>query len=76
MIALLKRLAATVFAGGYTLSPIDFIPDVIPVLGQADDLAVILALIFYWYSLTTKDRSHTAPGDAVTGQIIDIKPVE
>ena len=49
---LVKRLMATGAAGVYTLSPIDLIPDVIPVLGQMDDLAVLLMLAYYWYTLT------------------------
>lgn len=44
----------------YTLSPLDFVPDIIPVAGQADDLAALLAgggsltflavLRFFWRS--------------------------
>jgi uncharacterized membrane protein YkvA (DUF1232 family) len=38
---LLKSLP--ILAGLYVLSPIDFVPDLIPGLGQLDDLGVILA---------------------------------
>ncbi len=41
----------------YTLSPIDLIPDVIPILGQLDDLGVLMA------ALTTFNR--LAPPDIV-----------
>lgn len=33
-------------AVGYFLSPIDLIPDAIPVLGQLDDLLVVPGLVF------------------------------
>ena len=76
MSPLLKRGAATVLAGGYTLSPIDFIPDVIPMLGQADDLVVILALIYCWYSLSKKDEVPARSSNEAAGQVIDIEPLE
>ena len=31
----------------YTASPIDFIPDVIPIIGWLDDLAVLVATGYY-----------------------------
>ena len=34
--------AMLVGAGAYLVSPLDFIPDVLPVLGQVDDLAIVL----------------------------------
>jgi len=76
MIMLLKRIAATLLAGGYALSPIDLIPDFIPILGQADDVAVLLALIYYWYSLSRTDESRPSRPSDPAGPIIDIKPAE
>ncbi|MFZ4663571.1 MAG: YkvA family protein [Caldilineaceae bacterium] len=40
------RVIAAIIAGLYTVSPIDVVPDIIPVLGQMDDAGVIaLAVI-------------------------------
>ncbi|CAN5610525.1 hypothetical protein BH23CHL7_BH23CHL7_07300 [soil metagenome] len=39
------RRAAVLAGAAYVISPIDFVPGVIPVLGQLDDLAVALAVI-------------------------------
>ena len=39
------RRAAVIAAAGYLASPIDAVPDVVPVLGRLDDIAVILAAL-------------------------------
>ncbi len=36
-------VAIIVLTALYVLSPLDFVPDVVPVAGQADDIAVVLA---------------------------------
>jgi uncharacterized membrane protein YkvA (DUF1232 family) len=37
--------ALPVLAALYVISPLDFVPDVLPVLGQLDDLGVILVVL-------------------------------
>lgn len=38
----------------YVISPVDLLPDVIPVIGQTDDLGVILLNLYYVYRLYKK----------------------
>jgi uncharacterized membrane protein YkvA (DUF1232 family) len=42
-----RAKAALVFAVPYLASPIDLIPDFIPVLGQLDDALVVIAVLGY-----------------------------
>ena len=52
------RLAAKILGGltvGYALSPIDLIPDFIPVLGYLDDIVILPVLIALTIRLIPKD---------------------
>jgi uncharacterized membrane protein YkvA (DUF1232 family) len=42
-VSLLSKLIIPGLVGIYILSPIDVLPDMLPVLGQIDDIAVLLA---------------------------------
>ncbi len=60
----------TLFIIGYAISPVDLIPDFIPVLGIVDDLVLLPVGIYICYKLIPKhvlDDSRTMDGD------IDIK---
>ncbi len=79
----LKRVLLSLLGGAYVLSPIDIIPDIIPVLGLADDAAVFLLLIYLWISWMRDDKAapsgrsgspHARPPH--DGPVIDVKPVE
>lgn len=47
-----------VLAGLYLISPIDVLPDVIPLIGQMDDVALVLAALAFFVRI--------CPLDAVT----------
>jgi uncharacterized membrane protein YkvA (DUF1232 family) len=62
---LLTTVAAWFTTAAYTVSPIDLIPDIIPVLGQLDDIfGLFLVGIFTIYSLwrwKNSQKALTAP---------------
>lgn len=45
----------------YIISPIDLLPDVFPVIGQIDDIAVILALIIQIFRMLGIDQKINLP---------------
>ncbi len=45
----IKIVGIIAFAFFYDLSPIDFIPDIIPILGWGDDLLITILSIIYAY---------------------------
>ena len=50
----------------YTLSPLDFVPDVIPILGQLDDVAILAAGLELFIKLCPEDV--VAEHEAALGQ--------
>ena len=73
----LGRIVATVAGALYALSPIDVVPDFIPLLGQLDDVGVIILVVLYWLAL--KNQPAETPAAAGAGQdskVIDIDPIE
>ncbi len=68
-----KRILATLASGVYLASPIDLIPDFIPVLGLADDTVFVLMALYYWHTLLRRKRQEDL---SAGGPIIDVKPAE
>lgn len=59
---LISALASWCAQAIYTVSPIDLIPDIIPILGLADDLIGFLLVLSFTaytvYRISTKPRPH------------------
>ena len=53
----------------YLISPIDIIPDFLPVLGQLDDITAIIALLMTAFQIIPKDVKEKA-----RREVIDIEP--
>ena len=51
----------------YLLSPVDFIPDVIPALGASDDVLVLLATLFIKYRQHFKNKKDTV----IEGEVVE-----
>ena len=52
----------------YVIFPMDFLPDVFPVLGQVDDLTVVLLLLWAFLQLVPKQVISDLRGD---GPVVD-----
>jgi len=51
----LLKLVVPGIMGAYLLMPIDFVPDLIPILGQLDDLAVLALAVKLFIELAPQD---------------------
>ena len=47
----------------YVVSPFDFLPDFIPMIGWADDLIVLILAIFAFIGLSSKNNLHNSSKD-------------
>lgn len=48
----------------YLVSPLDLVPDFVPVLGQADDIAIVIAAVALLILLIPRDRFEAALREA------------
>lgn len=48
----------------YLVSPLDLVPDFIPILGQADDIAIVIAAVALLILLIPRDRFEAALREA------------
>ena len=68
-------------AAGYVISPLDFIPDVLPIIGQLDDLGIVFIALEAFLRVSPTDavdfhRAAVAEGRRfspmpATGEVID-----
>ncbi len=70
-VSMLLKMMAPVVALAYFIMPIDLLPDFIPVLGQLDEVAIILLMIRLFISLAPQDvvaeYRGAAPASAASG---------
>ena len=50
-VSMMTKVLVPILAVGYFILPIDLLPDVVPILGQLDDVAVLLLLMRLFISL-------------------------
>ena len=55
----LKQLLTALAAAGYVASPVDLIPDLIPLLGQADDIFVIIGALIIIFGFRRAQKKET-----------------
>jgi uncharacterized membrane protein YkvA (DUF1232 family) len=58
--AMWKQILMTLIAAGWAASPIDAIPDFVPLLGQMDDAAVVAIAAVFWWRWYKKRRTTAA----------------
>ncbi len=63
-VSLLLKMMAPVAALAYFIMPIDLLPDFIPVLGQLDEVAIVLLLMRLFISLAPPEVVAEYRGDA------------
>lgn len=59
-----KKAAAIGAAGLYVLSPVDFVPDIVPGLGQLDDIAMIALISKTFNNAAEKDIAKAQASNA------------
>jgi len=79
-VSLLTKLVIPGLMAGYLLWPIDLMPDVVPLLGQLDDLALLALGIKLFIELCPKEivREYRgeAAGASATGQVDESDTVD
>jgi uncharacterized membrane protein YkvA (DUF1232 family) len=67
-VSVLLKALVPVAALAYFIMPIDLLPDFIPVLGQLDEVAVVLLLVRLFISLAPPDVVAEYKGEAPSGK--------
>lgn len=69
LIAFARKNWMLILGAIYLISPLDFIPDLLPALGLGDDLFVILATLVIRYRTFKKEENR----DVVDGEVVEEK---